>query len=105
MMHFVAQRTSDLITSPLPIQINMAFQRRPEDASKEPLTHSGERFITVPPGAQMRNELIALLESNNPNAIVHITNAFPLFIVVPNEGQVHPANTLLNSTFFVASLL
>uniref|UniRef100_A0A914VF04 Uncharacterized protein n=1 Tax=Plectus sambesii TaxID=2011161 RepID=A0A914VF04_9BILA len=76
--------------------VKMAFQRRPEDESKEPLTHTGERFIPLEMNTPMRRELIELLEGNDTRTYVQIKNAFPLFMVVPNEGQVRPALSLLN---------
>uniref|UniRef100_A0A1I7Z562 Piezo-type mechanosensitive ion channel component n=1 Tax=Steinernema glaseri TaxID=37863 RepID=A0A1I7Z562_9BILA len=89
-------------TKPLKLSVQLEFIRPRVDKTKEPTRHSSEVFVTLKKGEKLREDFATLLENmaNSTKAASYgpivFSEALPPFVIVPNEGEVKPANALLD---------
>ncbi|CAJ0565008.1 unnamed protein product, partial [Mesorhabditis spiculigera] len=80
-------------TNDMEIQVRVSFTRPRQDSSKEPVTHTSEFSYKMPNNSVTRQQLVAALMSSGGEVIV--PNAIPVYLIVPNEGEVTPSSVQL----------
>ncbi|CAJ0959030.1 unnamed protein product, partial [Mesorhabditis belari] len=80
-------------TTTMQMQIHISFTRPRQDSSKEPVTHTSEFSIAMDNTTKIREQMLKALRDDT-NSTVIVSNAIPVYLIVPNEGEVIQASAL-----------
>ncbi|MFH4973580.1 hypothetical protein AB6A40_000289 [Gnathostoma spinigerum] len=86
------------------IDVRLWFERPGIGSSKQPVIHSRTHTITLKKNSRIRSDLIALLSGSTADRNLTLARALPVYVIVPNEGEIKPAYSLLQAICGLSSV-